>query len=263
MAARLASSGTAIIRSTRSGTNEGSTRGRPMPSMQEDGAFDRGHPAIGAVPVEHRRSGIDHAQPRRQPPVADEAADRGRGPAGAGAARPPKRARGALQPHLGEDRFGDVVVAAPVRRPLGIGELVEVVAAGLGGEPPALGVDPRGSSTKWQRPPWNSILATLSAEVAARHHRHERQAQQPGEIGLGNRGRARGGLDERRPRPDPAVAQPVEEQRARQPVLQAAGGVGRLVLQVQVDPRCAGSSTRIRWVSAERAKSASIRAIAS
>ena len=37
MAARLASSGTTIIRSTSSGTNEGSTRGRPMPSMHELG----------------------------------------------------------------------------------------------------------------------------------------------------------------------------------------------------------------------------------
>ena len=35
--------------------------------------------------------------------------------------------------------------------------------------------------------------------------------------------------------PDPAVAQAVEEEGAGQPVLEAAGGVGRLVLEVQVD----------------------------
>ena len=31
--------------------------------------------------------------------------------------------------HLSEDRFGDVVVAAPVRRPLRVSELVHVMAA--------------------------------------------------------------------------------------------------------------------------------------
>ena len=40
-------------------------------------------------------------------------------------------------------------------------------------------------------------------------------------------------------RPDPAVAQRVEEQRARQPVLQAAGGMGRLVLEIE--GRCPGA----------------------
>ena len=37
MAARLATSGTAIIRSTMAGMNDGSARGRPMPSMHEPG----------------------------------------------------------------------------------------------------------------------------------------------------------------------------------------------------------------------------------
>ena len=36
IAASEAASGTQIIRSTIVGTNEGSTRGRPMPSMRED-----------------------------------------------------------------------------------------------------------------------------------------------------------------------------------------------------------------------------------
>jgi hypothetical protein len=35
--------------------------------------------------------------------------------------------------------------------------------------------------------------------------------------------------------PDAAVADAVEEQRARQPVLQAAGRMGRFVLEVDVD----------------------------
>jgi hypothetical protein len=37
--------------------------------------------------------------------------------------------------HLGQRRFGDVVVAAPVRGPLSVGELAEEVPIQLGGEP--------------------------------------------------------------------------------------------------------------------------------
>ena len=47
--------------------------------------------------------------------------------------------------------------------------------------------------------------------------------------------RAARGLDDRRPARDPAVAQAVQEQRARQPMLQRAGGMHRLVLEVEVD----------------------------
>jgi hypothetical protein len=36
--------------------------------------------------------------------------------------------------------------------------------------------------------------------------------------------------------PDPAVAQPVQEQRARQPVLEAARRMGRFVLEIERDP---------------------------
>jgi hypothetical protein len=43
--------------------------------------------------------------------------------------------------HLEVDRLGDVVVSTPVGGPLGVGELVEVVAAGLFGDPLRLGVD--------------------------------------------------------------------------------------------------------------------------
>ncbi|SHV07137.1 Uncharacterised protein [Mycobacteroides abscessus subsp. abscessus] len=42
--------------------------------------------------------------------------------------------------HLGKDRLGDVVVAAPVGGSFGIGELVQIVATGLVGEPLRLGV---------------------------------------------------------------------------------------------------------------------------
>ncbi len=42
--------------------------------------------------------------------------------------------------HLLEDRLGDVVVAAPVGRALGVGELIQVVPAGLLGQPLRFGV---------------------------------------------------------------------------------------------------------------------------
>ena len=55
---------------------------------------------------------------------------------------------GALAPafhgQLFEDRHGDVVVAAPVGGPFGVGELVHVVAAGLGRQTFGLGVHRRG-----------------------------------------------------------------------------------------------------------------------
>src|SRR5262249_9972562 len=66
--------------------------------------------------------------------VADEASDGGGGAAGAGAHHHPARNREALALQLAEHAFGDVVVAAPVCRPLGEGELVEIVALDAIGE---------------------------------------------------------------------------------------------------------------------------------
>ena len=57
--------------------------------------------------------------------------------------RPPRSTPGigwASCAHLLEDRLGDVVVAAPVGGPFGVGELVEVMAAGLLRQPLGLGV---------------------------------------------------------------------------------------------------------------------------
>ena len=39
---------------------------------------------------------------------------------------------------------------------------------------------------------------------------------------------------------DPAVAQAIEKQRPRQAMLQAAGGVGAFIFQIQVDARKSG-----------------------
>ena len=68
--------------------------------------------------------------------------------------------------HLAEDAFGDVVVAAPVGGALGVGELVEVVAAGLRRQARGDLRRPRPhASTKWQRPPKRSIASTLARLV--------------------------------------------------------------------------------------------------
>ena len=60
------------------------------------------------------------------------------------------------------------------------------------------------------------------------------QAEQRREVRLRYRGRSAGGFDDGRALADPPVAQPVQEQRARQPVLEAAGGVGRFVFEVEL-----------------------------
>ena len=60
-----------------------------------------------------------------------------------------------------------LLLPAPVGGALGVGELVEVVAAALRREPAGLVVDVPASSTQWQRPPWNSISAIFSGLVAA------------------------------------------------------------------------------------------------
>ena len=68
-----------------------------------------------------------------------------------------------------------------------------------------------------------------------RHDGDERQAQEPGEVRLGDGRRAAGRVDDRRSLGDPAVAQAVEEQRAGESMLQRPRRVDRLVLEVEVD----------------------------
>ena len=97
-----------------------------------------------------------------------------------------------------------------------------------------------GSSTRWHRPPWNSIWAIFSGEVEAgitamngnpsiRAKYASETAVEPEDASTTVVSRA-----------DPAVAEPVEEERPGQPVLQRAGGMHRLVLEVEVDPPLPG-----------------------
>ena len=179
---------------------------------------------------------IDHAQARVVAAVADEAADRRRGAAGARADHDPARDRVGLPAHLLEDRLGDVVVASPVGGALGVGELVHVVAAhvlgqllrdGIHGRPvihqvtaAALGLDER----------------DLVGGGGGRHDRHEGQPEQAREVRLRDRRAARRRLDDGRAFVNVPVHERMQEQRTRQPVFQAAGHVTRLVLQVQPNP---------------------------
>ena len=70
-----------------------------------------------------------------------------------------------------------------------------------------------------------------------RNHGDEAQAEHPREIGFRYRRRAARCFDDRRVRTDPVVAQAVEEQGARQPVLQASRWMAGFVLEVETDVR--------------------------
>ena len=143
-AAIEAASGTAIIRSTTDGRNDGSTRGRPMPSIREPRR--RWRVAVAARASRRRTP----SSPGRRRTAGCRAGGSGRSGRWSPTCRRCRRRRRSsvgtgmpLQRQLLEDRLGDVVVAAPVGGPLGVGELVEVVPAGLVGQPPRLVVDRR------------------------------------------------------------------------------------------------------------------------
>ena len=209
MAATDAASGTPIMRSTTRGRNDGSTRGRPMPSIREPGP--RG-------PRPHRPAGR-LSPPGPRPPTAwrgrgtQVAADGGARAAGTRADDDPGRHGVWLGRQLVEDRFGDVVVAAPVGGPLGVGELVEVVPTEFVGEPSGRCRTPRpAESTNSHRPPSRSISATLPGTRRPGDHGHEGEPDEAREVRLADRGRPAGGLHHGAAAIDVAVADGVKEQ---------------------------------------------------
>jgi hypothetical protein len=102
-----------------------------MPSIRDPGDCA----ALALVRREEGRAfWIDDAQPGGRTVQAQVPAEGGRGTSGSGADDDPGWYAVRFQGHLGQRRFGDVVVAPPVRGPLGIGELVEEVPVQLGGE---------------------------------------------------------------------------------------------------------------------------------
>ena len=207
-----------------------------MPSIREPG---KARPAaalrIGPAGVERRTDRVRHAEPGRVPAVAHVSADGRAGATGSGGADHPPRLGKPLPAELGEDRLGDVVVAAPVGGPLGVGELVHVVAVATGREPAGLVVDRAGGLDQVAAAALALDQPDLVGRRAGRHHRDERQPEHAGEIGLGHRGRAGRRLDHRGALGQPAVAQRIQEQGSGQAVLQRAGDVGRLVLEIEID----------------------------
>lgn len=140
-----------------------------------------------------------------------------------------------LHPQLLVDGLGDVVVAPPVGGTFGVGELVHVVAARLGREGRRLLVQPAGVVDEVALAAVEFDQAALLRAGGPGHHRDERHTDQLREVRLGDGRRAAGCLDDRFAAADPAVAESVEEERTGQPVLEAARGMRRLVLEVEVD----------------------------
>ncbi|EQB14972.1 hypothetical protein RLDS_12435 [Sphingobium lactosutens DS20] len=77
----------------------------------------------------------------------------------------------------------------------------------------------------------------LSRGSRLRHHCDEAQSEQLGEISFRNRRRARGRLDQHGIGADLLIAQSIEEKRAGEPMLKAAGGMRALVFQVECNAR--------------------------
>src|SRR5690606_706953 len=177
----------------------------------------------------------DHAKPRVQVAVADEAPDGGRRAARAGAHDHPLGDGVELARHLAEDAFGDVVVAAPVGGALGVRELVQIIPVGLVGDGLGSTVDFAGVVDEMAAAA--EALDGLDLLPAGRtgHHGHERQAEQAGEVGLRHGGGTGRSLDQERVLADAAIADAVQEQGTRQAVLEAAGGMRALVLEIDVD----------------------------
>ena len=231
--------------------HEGGLHARTADALDVGGPV-AGDGAVARVEVveEHRVLGIGHAELGVILFVADVAADGGRGAARAGADHDPGWDRVGFGRHLGEDRVGDVVVAAPVRYLLGVGELVHVVAIEFTGQALGfavyVGVLHQVAFAAIERD-----LVDLLPGGALGHHGDEGQVQEFGKIGLGHGRAARGGLDDRGPFIDPPVAEPVEKQRAGQAMLEASGGVGGFVLEIELDI-CDGRQFHLDQVGVRR-----------
>src|SRR4051794_39774508 len=90
--------------------------------------------------VEHGRFGISKAQPGRKATITNVAPKRSGCATCSSTNHDPCWNGMLLASHLAEDGFSDVVVAAPIRCPLSVGELVHVMAAEFSREPSALGI---------------------------------------------------------------------------------------------------------------------------
>ena len=101
--------------------------------------------------------------------------------------------------------------------------------------PAGLVVDGRGVVDEVAAPAVELDQRDLLGAGRRGHHRDERQTEHAGEVGLAHRRRPARGLDDGAALGNLPRAQAVQEQRAGQPVLEAAGRVRRLVLEIEVD----------------------------
>src|SRR6185436_15946936 len=119
--------------------------------------------------------------------------------------------------------------------PFGVCELVEVVPLATGRKIGRYLIDRRRIFDEVAAPAVELDQLALLSYGRCRHHSDKRQIEQPGEVGLTDRGGPRRRLNERGALIDPVVAEAIEHQGTRQPMLQAPGRMDRLVLQIEID----------------------------
>ena len=120
--------------------------------------------------------------------ITDIAPDRRARATGASADDNPCRHRMALAGQLLENRLGDVVVAAPVRGTLRVGELVHEQASAGASQSVRLRIDRRGVLDQMTAPTLELDQCDLARTRRRGHDCDERQPKQAREIRLRHRG---------------------------------------------------------------------------
>src|SRR3546814_9828964 len=98
----------------------------------------------------------------------------------------------------------------------------------------------------WSSDVFSSDLRDLFPGGAFGNDGNKGQAYQPCEISFGHGRGARGGLDDGTVRMQPAITKRIQEEGARQAMLQAAGRVAGLVFQIKIDSRICRQMQRDR-----------------
>ncbi len=137
---------------------------------------------------------------------------------------------------LPEQALGDVVVTAPVGRPLGKSELVHEMPVDLAGQSLAFLTDHAGVVHVMAGTTIELNLRAFLPRGLPRHDGDEGQFQQLCKIGLRDGRTARGGFDNRGALRYPTIAQAIQEQRAGQPMLEAATGMRGFIFKIDGNP---------------------------
>ena len=149
-------------------------------------------------------------------------------------ARPGERRE---QPKL-IDELADVAGdARHVGGALGVGELIHEVPTRFPCEPRGLDVDLRRILDEMTTPAVKLDGGDLLGRGCRRHDRDERQAEQAREIRFRNGSRATRGFDDSAAFAQPAVRERIQEERARESMLETAGRMARLILEIEIDAR--------------------------